>query len=114
MIRKLYQDEVGFLISAEFAVIVTLMFCGVAVGFAVIRDSMVAELHDVSEAIGSVNQTYNVTGIQKRRGELDLFHGRAAGFGFNDNSDLCDCDGITFIAPTIKVDPSATGQPEGI
>ena len=119
MIKMLYHDEAGFLISAEFAVIITLMFCGVAVGFAVIRDSMVAELHDVSEAIGSVNQTYNVTGIRKSRGEGDEapVHGRAAGFGFNDNGDACDCDGIVFTVPTIKIDPagqSGGGQAEGI
>ena len=118
MIRKLLRDEAGFLISAEFTVIFTLMFCGAAVGFAVIRDAMVGELHDVSEAIGAVNQTYNVVGIQKPRLEEGEFHGRAAGFGFNDRADTCDCDPIVFVPPIIKQDPSGIaggggGAPDG-
>ena len=41
MLRTLLLDETGFLISAELILIFTLMFCGVAVGMAVVRDSLV-------------------------------------------------------------------------
>jgi hypothetical protein len=57
MIRNLLNDEAGFLVSAELVLVFTLVFCGVAVGMAVVRDSLVQELGDVSEAIGALNQS---------------------------------------------------------
>lgn len=106
------RDESGFLISSEFVIIATLMVCCVIVGFVSIRDSLVLELHDVSEAIGAVSQSYNIPGIQKRRSDGG-FHARCSGFGFNDDHDSCDCSGISF--PTVggKSDPSDLDTPEG-
>lgn len=112
MLNQLLHDEAGILISGEFLVIMTLVFCGAVVGFASIRDSLVGELHDVSEAIGAVSQSYNVTGIRKPRNAPNEFHARCSGFGFNDHQDACDCDGIIFIDPSIKLDPNGSG-PEG-
>jgi hypothetical protein len=112
LITKLINDENGFLISTELIVIFTLMLCGTVVGFAVIRDSLVMELHDASEAIGAVSQSYNVTGIRKAR-DNGNYHARCSGFGFNDNSDDCDCKGITLGSVCGKDDPSTLNNPEG-
>ncbi len=112
MLRNLLKDENGFLISAEMLLIYTLMFCGAAVGWTVVRDALVHELSDVSEAIGAVSQSYNVNGIQKAR-DNGKFHGRCSGFGYNDNADNCDCQGIELVVVCGKDDPSNTGVPEG-
>jgi len=113
MLSTFINDDSGFIISAELAVVITLIFCAAVVGSAVIRDSLVHELHDVSEAIGAVSQSYNVTGLQKpRNGEG--YHGRCSGFGFNDNADACDCDGITLSSVAGKDDPSLQNRPEGV
>ena len=113
MIRTLLQEESGFILSGEFLVIMTVVFCGVVVGFVSIRDSLVGELHDVSEAIGSVSQSYNVGGIRKAR-DNGNYHAKCSGFGFNDDADDCDCSGISFPTVTGKNDPSNLNSPEGI
>jgi hypothetical protein len=110
VISKLLSDQTGFVVSAEVMVIVTLLFCATVVGYAVVRDALVQELGDIGEMVGSVSQSYNVTGIQKRKN--DGFHARCSGFGFNDNSDACDCQGITIgDANSVagKVDPNVSG-----
>ena len=86
MLRTLMLDESGFVVSAEILVIFTLIFCAVVVGFAAIRDSLVQEMHDVSEAIGAVSQSYNVTGLRKARSNGN-YHARCSGFGFNDHAE---------------------------
>lgn len=113
MLRLFILDESGFIISAELTVVITLIFCAAVVGATVIRDSLAYEMHDVSEAIGAVSQSYNVTGIQKRRDD-GKFHGRCSGFGFNDHADACDCDGITLSFVAGKDDPSPQNSPEGV
>jgi len=113
MLNQLINDEAGMLVSAEFLLIATLVFCGTAVGFASIRDSLVGELHDVSEAIGSVNQSVHVRGIRKPTSNPNSFHCECSGFGFNDRRDSCDCDPIVFVTPAVKADPNGTGHPDG-
>ena len=113
MVRSFLQDQSGFLLSGEFLVIMTIVFCGVVVGFVSIRDSLVGELHDVSEAVGAVSQNYNVVGIRKAR-DNGNYHARCSGFGFNDDADNCDCSGISFPVVAGKNDPSNLGAAEGI
>ena len=112
MLRTLMLDENGFIGSAELVVIFTLVFCAAVVGFAVVRDSLVHEMHDVSEAIGAVSQSYNITGIRKAR-DNGNYHARCSGSGFNDNADSCDCVGITLTTVGGKNDPSLLNRPEG-
>ncbi len=112
MILSVFRDESGFVLSTELLLIITLMFCGAVVGFASIRDSLALELHDVSEAIGSVSQSVNVPGIRKGRTDGG-FHARCSGFGFNDDADDCDCQGITFSEVAGKNDPSSSNALEG-
>ena len=100
MFRKLLNDENGFIVSAELMLLITLAFCMAAVGWAAVRDALVNELNDVSHAIGTVSQSYNVTGLDKPG------HAWTAGFGFNDNTDECDCKAITLVDIAGKNDPS--------
>jgi len=105
------RDESGFVVSGEILVIATLAFAAAVVGFAAVRDSVVGELHDVSESIGAVSQSYNIPGIQKRRG-VDTFHCHCSGFGFNDHRDDCDCFGVDFNAVAGK-DGKGSGSESG-
>ena len=112
MFRALSSDETGFVVSAELTLIITLVFTSVAVGIAVVRDAMVTELNDVSEMIGAVSQSYNVTGLRKPRNS-GKSHGECSGFGFNDHQDACDCQPVQFTEVCGKNDPSGTGVDEG-
>lgn len=112
MIRQLLNDEAGFLVSAELLLILTLMFCGVVVGFAVVRDSLVQELGDVAEAIGALDQSYNYRALSAPSGRRGT-HARCGGSGFNDEEDDCDCKGIKLRSVDGKDDPSTLDNPEG-
>ena len=109
MLRKLFNDEAGFVVSAELMLVITLAFCCAAVGWSAVRDALVNELNDVAHAIGAVSQSYNVTGFQKAK-DVGL-HARCSGFGFNDDADECDCKVIEYVSVCGKDDPS-TGADE--
>ena len=111
MLRQLIKDDSGFLVSAELVLVFTLVFCGVAVGMAVVRDSLVQELGDVSEAIGAVNQSYGYRSIAAPDAVTCGTHGTCSGSGFEDQKDDCDCDGIDFIIVNPKNDPNNTAGP---
>ena len=108
MIRKLINDEAGFLISAELVLVFTLIFCGVVVGMAVVRDSLVQELGDVAEAIGALNQSYEYNSVQAVDAVPCGQHASCSGSGFEDQKDDCDCDPIIFIHVIPKLDPNNT------
>lgn len=110
MLSRLLSDDTGFIVSAELMLVVTMMFCSAAVGFAAVRDALVNELNDLSHAIGAVSQSYNVTGIEKERCGCRT-HAHCSGFGFNDDADECDCKIIEHVDICGKPDPS-TGPRE--
>jgi len=110
MAHAFLQDESGFIVSAELVLIFSLVFCGVAVGMAVVRDSVVQEFGDVAEAIGALNQSYqfNTISAPVTNGNVN-FHASCTGSGFADLSDNCDCDPIFFTIVTPKPDPQGNG-----
>ena len=60
---KRQKKQAGFIVSAELVLIATILVIGLIVGMAVIRDALTAEMHDVAEAIGELNQSYYLAGI---------------------------------------------------
>ncbi len=107
--RKLLNDETGFVVSAELMLVITLAFCAAAVGWSAVRDALVNELNDVSHAIGAVSQSYNITGFQKAKAAGN--HASCSGSGYNDDADECDCKVIEYVDVCGKDDPS-TGADE--
>lgn len=100
-LKMLLNDEAGFIISAELVLVMTIGVLSMVVGLTAVRDAVVHELNDVSHAIGSVSQSYSVTGLKKPG------HSFTAGFGFNDNADECDCKAIRLVDIHGKDDPSS-------
>lgn len=89
MLRKLWRDEAGFIISSELILVATILVIGMIVGLASVRDSVVGELADVAEAIGAINQSYSFHGL--------IGHGNivTAGSTFIDAPDFCEhTDGV--------------------
>lgn len=84
LFTKLLRDENGFLISAELILIATIAVLGVVVGLAEISASINNELEDVASAIGSMNQSFSVSG------QRSCHKGSKAGSGFSDSADACD------------------------
>lgn len=110
--RKLFNDEAGFVVSAELVLVLTIAVLGMVVGLASVRDAVNAELVDLSNAFGAVDQTYNIRGTLKASSTAKP-HGAAAGFGFADRADDCDCVPITYVDVCGKPDTGAGALNEG-
>ncbi len=63
--RRLWRDEAGFIISSELVLIATILVIGMIVGLTELRNQVVQELVDVSQAIGSLSQSYIYYGVAK-------------------------------------------------
>jgi Flp pilus assembly pilin Flp len=88
MLRKLYADECGAVISAELALVLTILVLGVIVGLSEVAVAVNTELNDISNAIGALDQSYFFTGF-KTTGDLKIKSG-VAGSRFTDFHDDCD------------------------
>ncbi|MCX7423981.1 MAG: hypothetical protein NT013_31245 [Planctomycetia bacterium] len=109
--RKLFNDQAGFVVSAELVLVLVIAVLGMVVGLTAVRDSISQELVDLSDAFGAVNQTYNVTGLSKAK--TANTHARVGGFGYNDNVDDCDCKGLTITDVCGKNDSSTGAANDG-
>ena len=100
MLKALWTDEAGVILSAEIVLVGTILVIGMIVGLVELQCSVVDELNDLGEAIGSINQSYQYTGM------LSLKSGRqtkamTVGSRFVDGRDSCDGNecAIVCIAP---------------
>lgn len=88
MLRKLFSDESGVIISAELALVLTIVVLGVIVGLSEIAVAVNTELNDISNAIGALDQSYFFTGFKKTSdGKVTSGY---AGSRFTDFHDDCD------------------------
>ncbi len=111
--RKLFNDENGFVVSAELVLVLTIAVLGMVVGLASVRDAINGELVDLSNAFGAVDQSYNVVGNTKFKvAGAAPGHASAAGSGFQDQRDDCDCQKLTITDVTGKLQDCGTGGPE--
>ncbi len=95
LINKLYNDEAGFIVSAELVLVATIGVLGMIVGLSEVAFNVNQELEDVGSAFGSVNQNYHYNGTSGLKGGI-------AGSCFNDEWDHGDdaCDVSCDVAPT--------------
>lgn len=96
---KKQKKEAGFIVSAELVLVATILVIGMIVGMAVIRDAVTAEMEDVAEAIGAVDQSYNWAGITAVTGAGTL--AIVAGSEWNDSEDTNagDTFPVTYVLP---------------
>jgi len=101
---RFFNDEDGFVISAELVLVMTIAVLAMVVGLTAVRDAVTHEMNDISHAFGAVSQSYNVVGLEKDK-HRD-WHSYIEGFGYNDNVDECDCKVIRLVDVCGKDDPS--------
>ncbi|MEZ6065081.1 MAG: branched-chain amino acid aminotransferase [Planctomycetaceae bacterium] len=95
LFQKLLKDDAGFVVSAELAIIATLVVIGMIVGLAEVAYGVNEELEDVGSAVGGLNQAYEVDAVRGHKA-------RRSGSRFNDLPDFCDgqydisCDTRTY------------------
>ena len=86
LFRELWEDDAGFIISAELVLVATILVISMVVGLVCIRNQVVQELIDVGQAIGSICQTYAYTGIDT---PYDQKYGYVSGSFYLDVRDYC-------------------------
>ena len=98
MLKNLWNDESGVIISAELALVLTIAVLAMVVGLSEVAVAVNTELNDLSNAIGALNQTYAVTGFIASDGKVKSY---TYGSSFADTVDDCDvnttCD---IVSPT--------------
>ena len=89
MFKSLWDDKSGVILSAEIVLVGTILVIGMIVGLVELQCSVVDELNDLGEAIGSINQSYQYTGILSvKRGQR--IKAVTVGSHFVDSRDSCD------------------------
>ena len=110
-----WNDESGFILSAELVLISTILVLGLIVGLTSLQTAVVGELTDVSGAMRSLNQSYWYKGLTGRSvwGWCGM-KSRTAGSAFVDRSstgavvedDIIGSGCVVAPAPETKVAPS--------
>jgi hypothetical protein len=62
LIRKLWQDDCGALISSEFLFVATILVIGVIIGLTAVRSALNAELTELGNAFLALSQGYSISG----------------------------------------------------
>ena len=60
ILRRLWHDDRGFILSTELIFLANITVIGVLVGLVIWRDGIVQELGDAGAAIGQFNQSYSI------------------------------------------------------
>ena len=85
LLVRLWNDECGFIVSAELVLVATILVLGMIVGLVSLRDQIVQELGDVAAAFSQLNQSYSFSGVTGHTSNT-------AGSQFADRTDFCDAD----------------------
>lgn len=97
---RLWNDEAGFIVSAELAIISSIAVIAMIVGLSEVAANVNQELEDVGSAFAQSNQTYQVYGTQGHKGSV-------GGSSFYDVPDYCDAGN------DIAGDTSSQGEGNG-
>lgn len=63
MLKQLWNDECGVIISAELVLVATILVIGMITGLASLRDAVVTEMADVGQAVSQLNQSFSIGGV---------------------------------------------------
>ncbi len=85
------KKQGGFIMTTELVLLVSTLVVGMIVGLVSMRDAVNAEMEDVAEAIGSLDQSYAFDGIKNVQSTAEF-----AGSGFVDAVDTNAGDQVTF------------------
>ena len=106
MLRQLMNDESGVIVSAELVLVLSIAVLAMVVGLNEVATAVVTELNDVSNAIGSLNQSFGYSGFTGAgNGKLKSF---SSGATWIDDIDDCDtnttCEIVTSASATATVE----------
>lgn len=70
IIRRLWIEEDGYILSTELVLVGSLLVVGIIGGMTTMRDSLVGEMSDLSASVSSLDQSFSVVGIVEGRDNL--------------------------------------------
>lgn len=91
MLKSLWNDESGVILSAEIVLVGTILVLGMIVGLVELQCAIVGELSDLSSAFGNLDQSYQTSGFASSKGS-GRYKARTYGARYRDRPDTCDCD----------------------
>ncbi len=91
MLKTLWNDESGVILSAEIVLVGTILVLGMIVGLVELQCAIIGELSDLSSAFGNFDQSYQLSGFASSKGG-GQFKARTYGASYSDRADTCDCD----------------------
>ena len=83
MLKRLWLDDQGAILSMEIILIATILVLGMIVGLTSLRDAVISEMADVGAAIAALDQSYIYGGAAGH-------HAVVYGTEFDDELDTCD------------------------
>ena len=86
MFKLFAKEENGFIISTEMILIATIAVLGLLAGIVEVRDQVVQELGDFSQAVAQLDQSYEYNGVATSTAGTEEADSTAGGV-FNDGSD---------------------------
>ena len=107
MFRSFLRSEEGFILSTEAVLIGTITVLGMIVGLAEIRNNVVQELGDYSQAVAQLSQDYSFSSVSDTNVASAIY---SYGSSFTDTTDTqsaiaTDANGIT-----VTTGPTADGE----
>lgn len=97
--KKLWADDRGALLSAEWVFMGTILVIGVTAGLVSVRNGVDAELSEFGNAMTSLNQSYRVPGIGNQETFDGSFSTYAAGSGAKNNSGIAQVNDLRLYGP---------------
>lgn len=85
LVKRMWNDEAGFIVSAELLLVSTIVVLSLVVGLSEVAFGINQELEDVGSAFGSVNQSFCFFGLNGHQAHV-------VGSSFRDRIDFCDSD----------------------
>jgi len=107
LLRQIWKDEAGFVVSTELVLVATILVIGMVVGLATVRDAVVQELEDVALAIGNINQSYTYSGVSG-------CNSGTAGSDFQDALDACEASEDLPADPIVAIDQEPINEGEAV
>jgi len=87
MLLGLWTEEAGAVVTADLVLVLTVAVLGTIAGVGALSAAINTELEDLAEAIGALNQGYEV-------GAIETCHASFSSQANNDDQDACDCDAM--------------------
>jgi hypothetical protein len=105
--RNFWVDDGGFILSTEALLLGTLVALGMIVGLAEVRNAVVQELGDYSQAVAWLSQDFEWTSVESTNVAGDI---QTSGSIFSDSTDVQEVS--TIAANGILVDSAAVDDDE--